>query len=269
MILDNEFLNNLRRSFNLNLYEVKLWAALLSRGVSTAGELSDIAEVPRSRTYDVLESLEKKGFVMVKPEKPIKYMAIAPKEVIDRIQKRSREKTEKYIKHLDDVRTSDILSELDTLYKEGIEPMQPTDFSGTLRGRYNLYDHISLLIKEAEKTVTIVTTQTGFLRKIKSFLPELKKARERNVKIRIAAPIKGNAEAEDLAGKIKEIAEIRHFEQCKARFVIVDGEQVLFMLVDDETTHQNYDMGIWVNTPFYANAMETMFDVVWKSLSNV
>ncbi|MBN1502815.1 hypothetical protein JW930_04675, partial [Candidatus Woesearchaeota archaeon] len=51
MIVKDEFLSKLRRYFNLNLYEVKIWAALLSRGVSTAGELSDIANVPRSRSY--------------------------------------------------------------------------------------------------------------------------------------------------------------------------------------------------------------------------
>ena len=66
MIVKEEFLSKLRRFFNLNLYEVKIWTALLSRGVSTAGELSDIANVPRSRSYDVLESLEKKGFVIMK-----------------------------------------------------------------------------------------------------------------------------------------------------------------------------------------------------------
>ena len=54
MIVKEEMLSKLRRHFDLNLYEVKLWAALLSRGVSTAGELSDIADVPRSRSYDVL-----------------------------------------------------------------------------------------------------------------------------------------------------------------------------------------------------------------------
>ena len=76
MIVKEEFLSNIRRYFDLNLYEGKLWSALLSRGVSTAGELSDIADVPRSRSYDVLESLEKKGFVIMKLGKPIKYLAI-------------------------------------------------------------------------------------------------------------------------------------------------------------------------------------------------
>ena len=87
MIIKDELLAKLRRYFCLNLYEVKIWTALLSRGVSTAGELSDIADVPRSRNYDVLESLEKKGFVINKLGKPIKYMAIPPKEVVERVKK--------------------------------------------------------------------------------------------------------------------------------------------------------------------------------------
>ncbi|MBS3103087.1 hypothetical protein J4458_06625 [Candidatus Woesearchaeota archaeon] len=46
------------RELGLNTYESKIWTALLSRGVSTAGELSDIANVPRSRSYDVLDARE-------------------------------------------------------------------------------------------------------------------------------------------------------------------------------------------------------------------
>ena len=87
MIVKDDLLSNLRRYFVLNLYEVKIWTALLSRGVATAGELSDIANVPRSRSYDVLESLERKGFVIMKLGKPIKYIAVPPQEVVERVKK--------------------------------------------------------------------------------------------------------------------------------------------------------------------------------------
>ena len=60
MIVKEELLSKLRTYFSLNLYEVKIWTSLLSRGASTAGELAEISNVPRSRSYDVLESLEKK-----------------------------------------------------------------------------------------------------------------------------------------------------------------------------------------------------------------
>ena len=85
MIVKEEFLGRLRKIFDLNLYEVKVWTALLSRGTSTAGELSSISDVPRSRTYDVLESLEKRGFAIIKIGKPVKYIAVKPTEIIEKI----------------------------------------------------------------------------------------------------------------------------------------------------------------------------------------
>ena len=87
MIVKEEFLSRLRKIFDLNLYEVKVWTALLSRGTSTAGELSNISSVPRSRTYDILESLEKKGFIVMKLGKPIKFVAIKPEEVVERVKR--------------------------------------------------------------------------------------------------------------------------------------------------------------------------------------
>ena len=93
MIVQKDFLNKLK-DFGLNSYESKLWVALLSRGVSTAGELSDISNVPRSRAYDVLESLEKKGFIIVKVGKPIKYLAVPPAEVVERVKKKVQEEAE-------------------------------------------------------------------------------------------------------------------------------------------------------------------------------
>ena len=85
MIVQFDFLNKLK-ALGLNSYEAKLWVALLSVGTSTAGELSDIANVPRSRSYDVLEGLEKKGFIITQIGKPIKYLAIPPEEVLERVK---------------------------------------------------------------------------------------------------------------------------------------------------------------------------------------
>ena len=91
-MLDDQEIIKKTRLFGLNTYEAKIWAALLGHGISTAGQLSDIANVPRSRSYDVLESLEKKGFVIAKPEKPIKYLAVPPKEVLEKVKKQIERK---------------------------------------------------------------------------------------------------------------------------------------------------------------------------------
>lgn len=262
MIVNEEFLSRLRRSFNLNLYEVKLWTALLSRGISTAGELSDIADVPRSRTYDVLESLERKGFIIVKPEKPIRYLAISPGEILDRVKRRLEETTSLQTKRLENLKESDILKELSLLYTRGIEPMHPTEFSGALKGRHNLYDHLAFLIKEAQEYISLVTTDEGFVRKMRSFRPILERAKARGVKIKIMAPL--NQEGKKIAEKMKDVAEIKE-SPFPSRFCIIDGKQTMFMLVDDKEVHPSYDLAMWISTPYFSEALQNLFDRVWGS----
>ena len=224
MIVKEEFLSKLRRFFGLNLYEVKIWTALLSRGVSTAGELSDIANVPRSRSYDVLESLEKKGFVVMKLGKPIKYIAVNPEEVVERVKKNMREEADEKISRLEKLKTTDIIGELNTLHTQGIELIEPTDLSGSIRGRHNLYNHLELTIRNAEKSVTLMTTSQGLIRKAEGLKPVFEKLKKKGVKIRIAAPITKDVKAsiKDLAG----IAEVKHMDKINARFCIVDNKEI-------------------------------------------
>ena len=264
MIVKEEFLSRLKLYFSLNLYEVKIWTALLSRGVSTAGELSDIANVPRSRSYDVLESLEKKGFVVMKFGKPIKYMAVPPEEVVERVKKNMRVDAETKVKRLEELKKTEVLGELKTLFTQGVELVEPSDLSGSLRGRHNLYNHIDFTIKSAEDTITIVTTSAGLVRKVESLKGTLEKAKKRGVTIRIAAPITNECKAaiDDLKG----IAEIRHLDKLNARFIVVDGKELIFMVLDDKDVHPTYDVGIWVNTPLFASALEQLFELAWKDM---
>ncbi|MBI2671682.1 TrmB family transcriptional regulator [Candidatus Woesearchaeota archaeon] len=264
MIVKEDFLNRLRQYFGLNLYEVRTWTALLSRGVSTAGELSDIGNVPRSRAYDVLESLEKKGFVVMKLGKPIKYLAVEPQEVVIRVKKLVKQNSDVKIKKLEDLKGSDVLNELNSLYKQGIEFVEAADLSGAIRGRHNLYTHLDLMVKNAKKSVTLMTTSKGFLRKVEALKSELEKLAKKGIKIRIAAPIsKENANA---VNEISKIAEVRNNEGIKARFVIIDSKEIMFMALDDEEVHPSYDLGIWVNTPYFATALDNMFNSCWKDL---
>jgi len=264
MIVKEEFLNKLRRSFGLNLYEARIWTALLSRGVSTAGELSDIGNVPRSRAYDILESLEKKGFVVMKLGKPIKYLAVDPGEVVERVKKLVRVNSDEKIKSLDNLRGSDVLKELESLHNEGIEFVEPSDLSGAIRGRHNIYTHLESMIKTAQKSVTLVTTAKGLMRKTDALKPELERLSKKGVKIRIAAPI--TKESMAVAKELHKIADVRHVSEISARFAIVDDENLMFMAMDDKDVHPTYDVGIWVHTPYFAGALNSMFKETWKGL---
>ncbi len=265
-IVQKDFLKKIK-DFGLNSYEAKIWTALLSRGVSTAGELSDIANVPRSRSYDVLESLEKKGFIIMKLGKPIKYIAVHPEEVVDRVKKNIAKDAEQQAHTLDTLKGSEVLQELMSLHKNGIEMVDPAEITGALRGRTNSYDQIEAMLKSCEEEFIMVSTEQGIVRKADAFFRQLKKAHERGVKIRIAVPISElNKKAiADLA----PIATIKDLRGLKARFCIADKKEVLFMLLDDETVHPTYDIGVWLNTPFFAATLAQLFELAWKDAKEV
>jgi len=52
MIIKQELVSQIRDHFGLNIYETKVWLALLGKGIASAGEIAEISGVPRSRTYD-------------------------------------------------------------------------------------------------------------------------------------------------------------------------------------------------------------------------
>ena len=266
MIVKDDFLSKLRRYFGLNLYEVKIWAALLSRGVSTAGELSDIANVPRSRSYDILESLEKKGFIVMKLGKPIKYLAVSPDEVVERVKKNVRQDAEEAVDRLENLKDTEVLGELKNLHTQGVELVEPTDLSGSLKGRPNVYNHLELTIRGAEKTVTMMSTEAGLIRKVDALKPTFEEIAKRGVKIRICAPI--TKETKHIAKELEGIAELRDSPH-KARLTIVDGKEMVFMIMDDSEVHPTYDVGIWINTPFFAAALEELFELAWTNMKTV
>lgn len=251
MIVEKKLLSKLK-DFGLNSYESKVWVALLSRGVSTAGELSDIANVPRSRSYDVLESLEKKGFVVMKLGKPIKYIAVPPTEVIERVKKKIKVKAEEDQKILDEIKDSEVLNELTALHTNGIETQDPSELTGSIRGRENIYTHLDYQIKQAKNNIVLTTTDSGVIRKSKALIKQLRKAKDRGVKITIAAPFSSKTSKEkEIFSNYADIKEIK----ADARFCVIDKKQVTMMLTSDEEVHPSYDLAVWMHSPYFAKTL--------------
>jgi len=265
MIVQQEFLTKLK-DFGLNTYESKLWVALLSRGSSTAGELSDIARVPRSRSYDVLESLERKGFIIMKLGKPIKYVAVPPEAVIERVKKKVKEGAEKQLKVINELKTGDILYELNSLHNQGSDLIEPTDLIGYIKGRENLYNHIETMLRKAKTSVIITTTEEGIKRKSRDLDQAFAKAKQRGIKIKIAAPLTKTNTLE--AKKLSKYASVKTTD-IKSRFIVVDGKEMMFMLMDDSEVHESYDSGVWVNSSLFVSAFEKAFENNWQNMKSL
>ena len=123
------------------------------------------------------------------------------------------------------------------------------------------------MIKNAQKSVTIVTSSKGLIRKLETLKPCLEKLNKKGVKIRIAANI--TKENKSYVKDISKIAEVKNMNKPESRFVIVDGADMMFMVMSDEEVHPTYDLGVWINTPFFAQALSQLFDMAWKDMKKV
>jgi sugar-specific transcriptional regulator TrmB len=261
MVEQSEMINQLK-AFGLNTYEAKLWIALLSKGVATAGELSDFANVPRSRSYDVLESLEKKGFIMMKIGKPIKYVAVKPSDVLDRVKKRISLEAQSQEEMVERISESEAFEEIRMLHSQGIETIEPNELTGTIKGRSQVYNHLSSQIKNAEQEIIIMTTSKGLQRKADSLGRYLEKAKRKGVEIKILAPL--SEDTKKAVNKLSNIAQIKHVESVKSRFVISDAKELSFMLADDENINSKTDSAVYVNTRFFSTSLKTLFNNLWE-----
>ncbi|MFC7250421.1 HTH-type sugar sensing transcriptional regulator TrmB [Halomicroarcula sp. GCM10025324] len=72
--------------FNLGEYEVAAYLATLQHGELTASEISEHTDIPQPRVYDTVRSLGDVGLVELKETRPMKVLAIDPRESFGDIQ---------------------------------------------------------------------------------------------------------------------------------------------------------------------------------------
>lgn len=260
------------KGIGLNLYERKLWVALLARGNSTAGELSEIANVPRSRAYDILQSLAEKGFVVVQTSKPIRYVTIAPEESLERVKKKMEEKTKEMQERIDDLKSSPVMRELNEIFTKGLKLVSPEEITGALKGKYSVFQQLDTMFKSAEEKINIVTTPENLNELFENHFDTLKKAKERGVNIKIATT--ANERSADAIKSFSGVAEVRNIDEKEAaisgRFFIVDGKELMFGLTDSKAVHSTQDLAIWSKSEHAAGKMlEPIFKLVWNNSKSV
>jgi sugar-specific transcriptional regulator TrmB len=260
MIIKTELVKQIKEHFNLNIYETKVWIALLGRGVASAGEIAEISGVPRSRTYDVLESLEKQGFAIVRLGKPVKYIAVKPNVILEKLKTIALKSVDEKIETLSKLKETNEYHELEQLYNVGIEPVKHEDISGAIKGKSTIYGHIKELLENAKEEVIICTSTQELMNKARFFSNIFERLKRNKIQLKIA-----------LSGNEKEIKKINNkfkieakYLPVDARFYIADKDQILFIIFKNGMADE--DLAIWLNTPFFTSAFGFMLEQAIKKL---
>ena len=256
-MLVNENAMNLLKRIGLNQYESRIYTSLLSSGTLTAGEISEFANVPRSRVYDVLTSLEKKGFAVIQVGRPVRYLAVSPEDALHRVKANFEEEYNSRLNTLDKLENN-LREELETIYEQGKGLMEPDDVIGVLRGRVNLYNHLKQMIESSDERIVKMTTDAGVTRLDKHCKSSLENAKKRGVQTRIIANVSDKAHK-----NLKSLGSHSDVRKTKinGRFLVKDGKEAVIITSPEDTQQMT---GLWIKNPYLASWLEGMFDHAWE-----
>jgi len=258
MILKSELVKKIKDYFGLNIYETKVWLALLSRGIASAGEVAELSGVPRSRTYDVLESLEKQGFAIAKVGKPTKYIVVKPTQVLEKLKRRAIRKAQEKVKVLENLEETPEYEQLEEIHKTSFSPIKKEEISGAIKGKSSIYSHARSILENAEKEVLVCIPAQELIEKRRIFQNLFNQLAQRKINIILA-----------LKGTNEEIKKIQNKYDIKikktnldSKFFIVDRSQVLFNLTDSQKDEE--ELAVWLNTEFFSQTLAKLFEASLK-----
>ena len=100
------------KGIGLTMYEAQAYVTLTSLISTTATEVAEKSDIPRSKIYDVLKKLAEKNFIEIEDGRPQTYNVKSPVEVLNR-------EKEKINSEIDDT-----ISRLTNIYENGISQVQ-------------------------------------------------------------------------------------------------------------------------------------------------
>lgn len=235
----------------LTEYEAKTLSTLFSLGEAEAPDVSRIAEVPKTRVYDVLEKLADQELVIRVFSRPKKYRALAPQEAFEKLVQRKND-------------------ELKTLHNEARamgEKLAATHTNNDAAEERIMKvksktDFYKILAQEIEHAQSEVVGMTHIDSHHHVLHDALRKAGERNVHVKFS----GNHHAgfKEAHSQLGKHIELRDNESGMHAYVI-DGKKTILALSDFNKNKSEYHFAIFPDNTEMAQTFIAQFAKNWDN----
>ncbi|MBI3337114.1 MAG: hypothetical protein HY005_00620 [Candidatus Staskawiczbacteria bacterium] len=238
--------------FGLSEKEAKVYLALLELEVATVNETAKSANINRSSTYVVIESLKKKGLVSTSEDKKIqRYIAVSPEMLLREAEDKAK-KTED-IKN----KISNIIPELKALHKDTKHKPRVVVYEGK-QGLINAFENT---LNNKEKMMRVSSSPGNLEKIISDYLIQYV-----NKRINLGIKMHG-IHPNDKIHRGYIINSPRNFDT----YILVPKKKYQFptdlAIWDDKIgfmSDQNGGISITIQNDIIAEAMKNIFDLAWE-----
>jgi sugar-specific transcriptional regulator TrmB len=242
-------------SLGLTSYETKVYLSLLETGSMTASNISKKSGVPYSKIYEVLNSLEDKGWLEIDSSRPQKFFPKSPLTALEAMRMRIE----------NDIRGNEnlIVGELMPIYQKSGVREKPEIW--VVRGIYNIAAKVSEIIQTCQHELLIALPQVAE-NIAKPVQPMLRMLHERGVRITVLA---SEETTTDTVRAISRIAEVRLKNNMFGGGVIGDSKQVMILLGEGRNGNMNVEpIAIWAEHTGLAGFAKDYFHYLWADADN-
>ncbi|MCD6515349.1 MAG: TrmB family transcriptional regulator [Candidatus Odinarchaeota archaeon] len=235
--------------FGLTQYEIKAYIALISHGRLSAKEICQVANLPYSKIHEILNRLERKGWIEIEIGRPTYYYPKPPKEVIEATK----------VKVIEDIQSiaNRLIDELQPIFEERGIKEKPDIW--IIYGKENIIrkilDIISYVKNEIEIAIPTILTEDLNL----NIGPLLTSILVKGIKVKILA----TPTFKQIASKHRSFKnlEIRYRDQMFGGGIIKDNEEIVLLL--SERPSQTL-LAIWSKHTLLTTIGKAYFESLWK-----
>jgi len=245
----NENTRIVLREMGLNAYEIDAYIVLLEFGQMTAMEISQEANVPYSKMYEVLNSLKEKGWIKSSESRPFKYYPVPPLEATRFTKLRLEDKCVSW--------ENTIAETLQPLYEKR-ELVERPDML-ILRGQQAVLSKLEEVLKKA--SVEIVIAAPEFAKPVIAMAESmLGTGLKKTVHVKLM--VAGNKKDWFFLKKYG-LNELRIRDHMFGGGVIADGKEALLFLGEDKPS-----LVIWSDHVGLVGFAREYFQFLWASSAN-
>jgi len=240
----------------------------MERSSLTATQISAVSGVPRTKVYDVTESLMKKGLCSLVPGKINRYRAFEVSAAAENLL-RENEAIFNMRKEQIQEASESLKQQLSIVYGDNAQSVDPLEYIEVIKDRYQIHKRFMQLADQAKEEMLGFTKPpyTGPKEKLTEQTEQQAQLLRRGLKIRVIYEIPQDKEEfewwfNDIDANVKYGEEVRVIKELPMKMSIFDSRIVIFALEDPVSKQPSLTAQV-IEHRALAKGLKALFQTFW------